>query len=113
MSISSIFFPEPSVRFFTRINVPILTAGEIKAYSEEDTLRVYRKFTPFMNFHLVNDSINPLEIMFDYNPKRSIRVLSGGTGDSKNQPFWSFTIKNDGTTSTTATEVFFQIETIR
>ena len=102
------------VHFFKRIDVPAIAAGALKEYDRENTLRHFRKFAPYSNFHLVNDSQVSLDIVFDYNPDRSIKVIAGGTGDSKNQPFSSFTIENlDAATSTDAGEVFLQIETIR
>ncbi len=113
MSLKTLLFPPKSVQFFKRIDVPVITAGSIVLYDRETALKAYRRFSPFINFHIVNDSQVSLDVTFDYNPNRRIKILSGGTGDSKNQPFETFTIKNlDSSLSTAANEVFLQIETI-
>lgn len=114
MSLTSILFPQKPMFFFKEISVPALAAGEMKMYDEEIALRNYRKFTPFSNMQLVNTSQCNLEMLLDYSPDRKLIILAGGTKALRNQPFYSFSIKNtDALVATTAEQVFIELETIR
>lgn len=114
MSLKTLLFPPKPIYFFREISVPQLIPGQIMIYDEETTLRNFRKFTPYTNIQMVNTSQCIVEFLLDYNPSRKLIVLGGGTKALRNQPFYSFSIRNTDTTITIlAGEVFIELETIR
>ncbi len=114
MSLYSLLYPSEPLYFFKEISVPALSAGALILYDSEVALRTMRKFTPFSNIQLVNTSTVDLEVILDYNPNKKLIVLAGGTKALRNQPFYSFSIKNmDSVVATTANEVIIELETIR
>lgn len=100
--------------FLHTITVPALTAGTMKLYDAEITLRNLRLFSPFRSMHVTNANANSVnvEIMFDYNSTRKIVCMANGIKDIKDQPFNAFSIKNlHALTSLTAGEVVIELET--
>lgn len=113
MSLQSLLFPPKPVYFFRRISLPALTAGSCITYDLDGYLRTCRKFVPFSNFQLVNDSETELEILLDFSPNKKLRCLGKGTKAIRNQPFNSFIIYNVGTVDTGTDDIQIELETIR
>lgn len=114
MSLRSFLFPPPPVFFLKRIDVPALAAGAVKEYDAENTLRACRKYLPFTNFQIVNDSAAEVEFTLDYSTNKRIKVLSGGVKAVRNQPFYSFVIKNiSAAIATEGDDITIELETIR
>lgn len=100
-------------KLLNTITVPALTAGAMKLYDEEVTLRNLRNYIPFRSMHVVNSNVTAsAEIMFDYQAERKIVCLSNGIKDIKDQPFKTFSIKNTHATDTIAAgDVIIELET--
>lgn len=114
MGLLSFLFPSNPVFFLQQISVPVLAAGAMKDYDQENTLRHYRKFMPFTNIQVVNTSTVDIEVVLDYSTIRKVLVLAGGTKALRNQPFSSFSVKNvDALAATLADDVMIELETIR
>lgn len=99
--------------FLQTITVPALTAGQLKLYDEEVTLRNFRNYIPFRSMHVVNSNLTcNVEIMFDYQPERKIICLFNGIEDIKEQPFRAFSVKNlNAINAIAAGDVILQLET--
>ena len=107
--------PPTPINFFKQIIPAAMIAGSQIDYDEENTMRNYRKYIPYSSLQVVNrsSSVN-VEVWFDYDVRRKLLVLSGGTKAIKNQPFRSFIVKNTHATDTLAeNELILELETIR
>ena len=114
MGLRSFLFPASPIYFLKRIDVLALAAGAVQEYDAENTLRACRKFMPFTNFQIVNDSAAEVEFTLDYSTNKRIKVLSGGVKAVRNQPFNSFVIKNiSSSIATEADDITIELETIR
>lgn len=113
MSIQSLLFPKPPIYFLQYIELPAQTATEVLTYDLDGLLKHYRRFSPFTNFQLVNNSSIEFEVRFDYSVNKRIKILGGAVKAVKNQPFNSFQILNLSGVTSEAGKVTIELETIR
>lgn len=95
-----------------RFEVPALTAGEIKDFDEENTLRNVRQFSPFSSIKITNLTASvTVRLTLDYSPDKSVDCVAGGVRGISGIPFTSFQVINlDDTTATGADDVEIELE---